>query len=70
MNITQKIVDLILPGLIIVVATILLCLGINGEVKGILAMAALWAFRGVATEKIANDVVKKTYEALKSKSDV
>lgn len=70
MNTTQKIMDLILPCVIIVVCAVLLGLGINGEVKGILAMAALWVFRGAATGQIEKDLVKKTYDALKSKSDV
>jgi hypothetical protein len=41
----RLVIELIIPGLLITFCFILLCLGIDGEVKSILAVAAGWAFK-------------------------
>ena len=41
----KKLVDLIIPAVLIIGCLILLGFGIDGEVKAILAMAAGWTFR-------------------------
>ncbi len=46
----KKLVDLIIPGILIVGCFILLGCGIDGEVKVILTLAAGWTFR-VSVEK-------------------
>ncbi|GAJ06127.1 unnamed protein product [marine sediment metagenome] len=46
-----KLVDLIIPLVLIMGSMCLLCLGIDGEVKTILALAAGWAFKVVVTKK-------------------
>jgi len=46
-----KLIDLIIPLVLIVGTMILLVLGIDGEVKTILALAAGWAFKVVITKK-------------------
>lgn len=40
--------DFVLPGMVILGCIILLITGRNGEVKGILAVAAGWVFRTMA----------------------
>jgi len=41
----KKLVDLIIPAILIIGCLILLGFGIDGEVKAILALAAGWTFR-------------------------
>lgn len=46
-----KLVDLIIPLVLIIGCMCLLVYGIDGEVKTILALAAGWAFKVVLTKK-------------------
>lgn len=46
-----KLVDLIIPLVLIIGCIYLLVTGIDGEVKTILALAAGWAFKVVVTKK-------------------
>jgi len=46
-----KLIDLIIPLVLIIGSMVLLVLGIDGEVKTILALAAGWAFKVVVTKK-------------------
>jgi len=46
-----KLIDLIIPLVLIIGCMILLCKGIDGEVKTILALAAGWAFKVVVQKK-------------------
>ena len=47
----ERLIDLIIPVTLIVGAGYLLILGIDGEVKVILTMAAAWAFRSSLIKK-------------------
>lgn len=49
----EKLIDLIIPSILIIGSMILLVMGIDGEVKTILALAAGWAFKVVVTKKVA-----------------
>lgn len=50
MHIKSKLVDLIIPAILIIGCLTLLIMGIDGEVKVILTMAAVWAFKTVVTK--------------------
>jgi hypothetical protein len=42
----KKLMDLIIPGILILGCLILILAHIDGEVKSVLLMASAWAFRG------------------------
>lgn len=47
----SKLIDLIIPLVLIIGSMVLLVMGIDGEVKTILALGAGWAFKVVVTKK-------------------
>jgi len=47
----SKLIDLIIPLVLIIGSMCMLVFGINGEVKTIEALAAGWAFKVVVTKK-------------------
>ena len=47
----SKLIDLIIPLVLIIGSMLLLVFGIDGEVKTILALAAGWAFKVVVAKK-------------------
>lgn len=45
LNMRDRLIDLIIPAILIIGCLVLLVLGIDGEVKVILTMAGVWAFK-------------------------